>query len=197
MVGLMFHFGDFCSTLYSSKKVDKLRNLENCFQFKYISADKEVCAIAVPSIVIFKEITIPLNEIDSQIPPFIAITPILPTVELEDSLIIGDEDLSTIPKKESDKFIKSSIEDLVPILKDIESTTSYDSNLDESALLVTPIFVSNEDECFDLGDNIELLLHRDPSTPKISVASILDEFTNEPPLEENDDLFDLESKNNE
>nr|GEV82985.1 hypothetical protein [Tanacetum cinerariifolium] len=94
-----------------------------------------------------------------------------------------DEDLSTIPKKESDKFIKSSIEDLVPILKDIESTTSYDSNLDESALLVTPILVSNEDECFDLGDDIELLLHRDPSTPKISVASILDEFTNESPLE--------------
>ncbi|GKB40013.1 hypothetical protein Tco_0884955, partial [Tanacetum coccineum] len=56
------------------------------------------------------------------------------------------------------------------------------------------------DECFDpCGDidEIELLLHRDPSTPKISVASILKGFTDEPPFEENDDLFDLESKENE
>ncbi|GJT14869.1 hypothetical protein Tco_0873575 [Tanacetum coccineum] len=42
-------------------------------------------------------------------------------------------------------------------------------------------------------DEIEFLLHRDPSTPKISIASILEGFTDEPPLEENDDLFDLES----
>ncbi|GKF49802.1 hypothetical protein Tco_0143053, partial [Tanacetum coccineum] len=33
--------------------------------------------------------------------------------------------------------------------------------------------------------------------PNISVASILNGFTDEPPLEENDDLFDLESKTNE
>ncbi|GKG19548.1 hypothetical protein Tco_0376647, partial [Tanacetum coccineum] len=43
----------------------------------------------------------------------------------------------------------------------------------------------------------EFLLHRDPSTPKLSVASILEWFTDEPPLDENDDLFDLESKENE
>ncbi|GJR13750.1 hypothetical protein Tco_0796402, partial [Tanacetum coccineum] len=35
--------------------------------------------------------------------------------EPEDSLIMGDENLSTIPEKESDEFIKSSVEDLVPI----------------------------------------------------------------------------------
>ncbi|GJX07962.1 hypothetical protein Tco_0195894 [Tanacetum coccineum] len=69
-----------------------------------------------------------------------------------------------------------------------------------SALLVHTLSDANEDECFDPGgdvDGIELLLHRDPSTPKISVASILEGFTDEPPLEENDDLFDLESKENE
>ncbi|GKE85907.1 hypothetical protein Tco_1559649, partial [Tanacetum coccineum] len=38
---------------------------------------------------------------------------------------------------------------------------------------------------------------RDSYTPMISVVSILEGFTNEPPLEENDDLFDLESKKNE
>ncbi|GJT90633.1 RNA-directed DNA polymerase, eukaryota [Tanacetum coccineum] len=50
-----------------------------------------------------QENTIPLNEITSQIPPSIAITPILPTMEPEDSLIIGDENLSTISEKESDE----------------------------------------------------------------------------------------------
>ncbi|GKF67406.1 hypothetical protein Tco_0197085 [Tanacetum coccineum] len=44
-----------------------------------------------------EESIIPLNEITSQIPPSIAITPVLPTLEPEDSLIMGDEDLSTIP----------------------------------------------------------------------------------------------------
>ncbi|GJV09385.1 hypothetical protein Tco_1347041, partial [Tanacetum coccineum] len=231
--------------------------------------------------------TIPLNEIDSRIPLSIANTSVL---EPRDSLIMGNEDLSTIPEKESDEFIKSSVEDLVPILcesedtsesdsdcylpscddfspinvyeeksvtlsnpifdsnddftssddeslsdedvqednvkiysnplfefddeyissdvnplfdevlENIESKDSYVSNLDEPALLVTPLFDFNEDECFNpCGDvdEIEFLLHRDPSTPKISVVSILEGFTDEPPLEENDDLFDLESKTNE
>ncbi|GKD31262.1 hypothetical protein Tco_1242040 [Tanacetum coccineum] len=67
-------------------------------------------------------------------------------------------------------------------------------------MLVTPLSDFNEDECFDPGgdvDEIKLLLHRDPSTPMISVVSILEGFTDEPPLEENDDLFDLESKTND
>ncbi|GJU85212.1 hypothetical protein Tco_1292758 [Tanacetum coccineum] len=198
--------------------------------------------------------TIPLNDITSQIPPSIAITPVLSTLEPEDSLIMRNEKLSTIPEKESDEFIKSSVEDLVPIpsesedtsgsdsdddeslsyedvsednvklysnplfefddeyissdvkplfdkvLENIESKDSYVSNLDEPALLVTPLSDFTEDECFDPGgdvDEIELLLHRDSSTPKISVASILEGFTDVPTLEESDDLFYLESKENE
>ncbi|GKB38422.1 hypothetical protein Tco_0883364 [Tanacetum coccineum] len=226
----------------------------------------------------------------SQIPSSNAITPILPTLEPEDSLSKGDEHLRTIPEKESDEFIKSSVDDLVPIpseskdtsgsdsecilhscddfspinvykeksvtffnllfdsnddftssddeslsdedvsednfkiysnplfefddeyissdvnplfdevLENIESKDSYVSNFVEPALLVTPLSDFNKDECFDPGgdvDEIELLLHSDPSTPKISVASILEGFTDEPPLVENDDLFDLESKENE
>nr|GEZ65785.1 hypothetical protein [Tanacetum cinerariifolium] len=46
-------------------------------------------------------------------------------------------------------------------------------------------------------DEIEFLLHHDPSTLKMSVVSILKGFTDEPPLKENDYLFDLESKENE
>ncbi|GJU25632.1 hypothetical protein Tco_1164253 [Tanacetum coccineum] len=82
----------------------------------------------------------------------------------------------------------------VPVLEDIECKDSYDSNLDESTLLVTPLFDSNKDECLALSDDIELLLHHDSS---INVVSILEGFTDEPPLEENYDLFDLESKEND
>ncbi|GJS07894.1 hypothetical protein Tco_0364690 [Tanacetum coccineum] len=100
-----------------------------------------------------------------------------------------------------DEYISSNVNPLFDeVLENIESKDSYVSNLDEPALLVTPFSDFNEDECFDQGgdvDEIEFLLHRDPSTPKISVASILEGFTDEPPLEENDDLFDLESKENE
>ncbi|GKA30004.1 hypothetical protein Tco_0716249 [Tanacetum coccineum] len=80
------------------------------------------------------------------------------------------------------------------VLEDIECKDSYDSNLDESTFLVTPISDSNEDELFTPRDDVELLLHQDSS---ISIVSILEGFTDEPPLEENDDLFDLESKEND
>ncbi|GKB71441.1 hypothetical protein Tco_0932853, partial [Tanacetum coccineum] len=203
----------------------------------------------------YEESNIPLNEIVSQIPPSIAITPVLPTLDPEDPLIMGNEELSTIPEKESDEFITSSVKDLVPIpsesedtsgsdnecilpscddfspinvyeeksmtffnplfefndeyissdvnplfdevLEDIECKDSYDFNLDESTFLVTPLSDYNEDKFFAPGDDVELLLHRDSSTPMISVDSILEGFTDEPPLEENDDLFDLKSKTNE
>ncbi|GJU08221.1 hypothetical protein Tco_1124651 [Tanacetum coccineum] len=87
---------------------------------------------------------IPLNEIDSQIHPSIAITPILPTFKPEDSLIMRNEDLSTIPEKESDELIKSSVEDLVPIpggVIDFPVKTSlvlkaHDAALDDGVLLV-------------------------------------------------------------
>ncbi|GJW02579.1 hypothetical protein Tco_1561435 [Tanacetum coccineum] len=168
-------------------------------------------------------------------------------MEPEDSLIMGDENLSTIPKKEPDEVIKSSVEDLFPIpsesedtsendkeydlpfcdnfvtfsnplfdanddftsshdeslpeediqeenfkiysnppfefdekyissdvnplfnevLEDIENKDSYVANLDEPALLVTPLSDANEDECFYPGgdiDEINAFLDTDVST---------------------------------
>nr|GFA43493.1 hypothetical protein [Tanacetum cinerariifolium] len=203
--------------------------------------------ILIMVMIVHHESTIPLNEIVSQIPSSIAITPVLSTVEPEDSLIMGDEDLHTISEKKSNEFIKSSIEDLVPILREFEDTSdsdkecnfpfcdismtfsypffdlnddftssddeslseedvqkenfkiysnllfefndmyiysdvnplfnkvlkdiknkdSYVSNFDEPALLVTPLFDVNEDECFDLGgdiDEIDAFLDMDVST---------------------------------
>nr|GEV61508.1 copia protein [Tanacetum cinerariifolium] len=203
--------------------------------------------------VVIYESTIPLNDIISQEPPSNLITtspPVLPTEDLEDSLIMGNEEINTIPKKESDEYIKSSVEDLIlipsesedtsgsksvcilpscgdfspidvpkekamtfsnplfnsnddfissddeslsdrdvrednvkiylnplfefddeyifsdvnplfdEVLKNIESKDSYDSNLDEPNLLVTPLFDANKDECFDSGgsdDEINVL----------------------------------------
>ncbi|GKF92410.1 hypothetical protein Tco_0279129, partial [Tanacetum coccineum] len=94
-----------------------------------------------------------------------------------------------------DEYISSDVNSFFgEVLEDIECKDSYDSNLDELTFLVTPLFDSNEDECLAPSDDIELLLHHDPS---ISVVSILEGFTNKPSLEENDDLFDLESKAND
>nr|GFB56363.1 hypothetical protein [Tanacetum cinerariifolium] len=50
----------------------------------------------------YEESTIPLNEIISQIPPSTVITtspPVLPIEDPEVSLIIGNEELNTIPEK--------------------------------------------------------------------------------------------------
>ncbi|GJZ36539.1 hypothetical protein Tco_0582730 [Tanacetum coccineum] len=68
-----------------------------------------------------------------------------------------------------DEYISSDVNPLFDeVLEDIECKDSYDSNLDESTFLVTPLSDSNKDECFTPSDDVELLLHHDPS---ISVVS--------------------------
>ncbi|GJY37095.1 putative reverse transcriptase domain-containing protein [Tanacetum coccineum] len=76
--------------------------------------------------VISKESTIPLNK-TPQISPVNAITHDLTTDEPEDSIIMGNEELSTILEKESDEFIKSSVEDLIPIPRESKDTSGNDS----------------------------------------------------------------------
>ncbi|GKD23520.1 hypothetical protein Tco_1225223 [Tanacetum coccineum] len=71
-------------------------------------------------------------------------------MELEDSLIMGNEDLSTILEKESDEFIKSSVENLVPILSESEDTSESDSVCDmpfcdNSVTFSNPLFDVNDD----------------------------------------------------
>nr|GEZ44044.1 hypothetical protein [Tanacetum cinerariifolium] len=83
-----------------------------------------------------------------------AITPVLPTEEPGYSLSMGDEHLSTISKTESDELIKSSVENLVPILSESEVTSDNESECDvpvkdESSLIFTifsnPLFDCNDD----------------------------------------------------
>nr|GEW74303.1 hypothetical protein [Tanacetum cinerariifolium] len=64
--------------------------------------------------VIHNKSSISLNN-SSQISLVIAIAPVLPTEELEYSFSMGDEHLNTTLGLESDKIIKSSVENLVPI----------------------------------------------------------------------------------
>nr|GEV73568.1 hypothetical protein [Tanacetum cinerariifolium] len=51
---------------------------------------------------------------------------ITPDFLITDSLIMGDEHLDTIPEKESDEFIKSSVENLVPNPSEIEDECEFD-----------------------------------------------------------------------
>nr|GEV02274.1 hypothetical protein [Tanacetum cinerariifolium] len=61
--------------------------------------------------------------------PAIAITFDLPTVEPEDSLRMGDEHLDTILEKESDEFIKSSVENLIPNPSEFEDLSDSECDM--------------------------------------------------------------------
>nr|GEY13456.1 hypothetical protein [Tanacetum cinerariifolium]GEY16315.1 hypothetical protein [Tanacetum cinerariifolium] len=110
-----------------------------------------------------EEKTIPLCDIISQLPLSIIVTTsphVLPIMEPEDSLIIGNEDLNTIPKKESDELINSSVEDLVLVLSKFEDTSKSDSECDLPACDdFSPInvpegkFVTFSNPLFDSNDD--------------------------------------------
>ncbi|GJT44653.1 hypothetical protein Tco_0953368 [Tanacetum coccineum] len=73
---------------------------------------------------------------------------------------MGNEDLSTIPEKESDEVMKSSIEDLVLIPSESEDTSDSDSECDfpfcdNSITFSNPLFNDNDD--FTSSDDESLL----------------------------------------
>nr|GEU55384.1 hypothetical protein [Tanacetum cinerariifolium] len=68
------------------------------------------------------------DNIISGLLPFSAITPdepVLSTEEPDNSLSMGDEHLDTISAMESDEFIKSSVEDLIPIPSESEGIPDH------------------------------------------------------------------------
>nr|GEV86214.1 hypothetical protein [Tanacetum cinerariifolium] len=152
------------------------------------------------------ESTIPLNEINSYIPPSIVITTsplVLPTEDPEDSLIIGNEELNTIHEKESNEFLKSSAEDLVLIPSESEDTSESESVcilpscddfspidvLKEKAVTFSnPLFNSNDD--FISSDD-ESLSDEDVSENNVKVYSnLLFEFDDEYISSDVNPLFD-------
>ncbi|GKD02861.1 hypothetical protein Tco_1177835, partial [Tanacetum coccineum] len=126
---------------------------------------------------------------------------VLPSCDDFSSINVPRDDSVTFSNSLFEFDVNFNSSDINPlfneVLEDIECKDSYDSNLDKSTFLVTPLFDSKKDECLALEDDIKILLHHDPSTPLKSVASILEGFINDPPFEENDDLFDLECKTND
>nr|GEV23082.1 hypothetical protein [Tanacetum cinerariifolium] len=83
----------------------------------------------------------------------IAVTPILSTEEPDNSLSIGDEHLDTISATESEEFIKSSVENLIPIPSESEGIPEHmcDVLFHENS---PPLDVS-KDQFEDLSDSNE------------------------------------------
>nr|GEZ24245.1 putative reverse transcriptase domain-containing protein [Tanacetum cinerariifolium] len=65
------------------------------------------------------------DDDDDDVDYIIAITPVLSTEEPIDSLSMGDEHLDTILATKSDEVIKSSVDDLVPILSESEGILEH------------------------------------------------------------------------
>nr|GEU51663.1 hypothetical protein [Tanacetum cinerariifolium] len=106
-----------------------------------------------------KESSIPLRDsIIFELPPCIAITPVLSTEEPVDSLIMKDEHLDTISATKSDEVIKSSVKNLVP------SQDFYESN-DDSTL--------SDDDSFEDIDYAEA---SPPDFEPVSLEEVKDEI---------------------
>nr|GEV73889.1 hypothetical protein [Tanacetum cinerariifolium] len=142
-----------------------------------------------------EEFSIPMSEIYKS-----SLTTITPDLPITDSLIMEDVHLDTILETESDKLIKSSVENLVPNLRhflifffdadDNFSSSDDKSFFDEDAskeIYSNPLF---DDEIISIkidlhhfnaeSDLIESLLNQDSliiSSPKID--SLLEEFSSE------------------
>ncbi|GKD59015.1 hypothetical protein Tco_1296524, partial [Tanacetum coccineum] len=80
----------------------------------------------------------------------IAITPVLPTEEPDNSLSMGDEHLSTISKTKSERLIKSSVENLILILSESEDFSDIESECD---VIVCDDFTTVTNPLFDADDN--------------------------------------------
>ncbi|GKF99148.1 hypothetical protein Tco_0297931 [Tanacetum coccineum] len=114
---------------------------------------------------------------------------------------MGNEDLSTISEKESDEFIKSSVEDLVPTPSEFEATSESDSDCDlpscddfspinvyESVTFSNPLFDSNDD--FTSSDD-ESLSDEDVPEDNVKIYSNpLFEFNDEYISSDVNPLFD-------
>ncbi|GJU51617.1 hypothetical protein Tco_1221172 [Tanacetum coccineum] len=138
-----------------------------------------------------EESSIPLRDIIiSELPPCIAITPVLLTEEPIDSLIMEDKHLDTIPATKSDEVIKSSVEDLVHTPSESDGISESECDLpvcddsspkkDEVLDDIISIPPGNGNDHFNAESSlIESVLNRDNviSSPKIDF--LLEEFAGE------------------
>nr|GEV77818.1 hypothetical protein [Tanacetum cinerariifolium] len=88
------------------------------------------------------------DNIISELPPCVAITPNEPV----DSLSMGDEHLNTISATESDEFIKSSVENLVPNPSESEGESECDMPASEAFTTFSNVLFDAEYD-FDSSDD--------------------------------------------
>ncbi|GKA68798.1 hypothetical protein Tco_0768715 [Tanacetum coccineum] len=131
---------------------------------KYFAACRYMLSITCDD----EDDSIPLGDIIARYST--AITPDLPIEESENSLIMGDEPLSTIPATESDEVIKSSVENLVPIPSEFEGISDDTSDVPTC-----------DNNCVNVeSDLLESLINRDTSIVYSSkIDPILEEFADE------------------
>ncbi|GJR96062.1 hypothetical protein Tco_0268236 [Tanacetum coccineum] len=113
----------------------------------------------------------------------IAITPVLPIEEPDNSLSMGDEHLDTIPATESDEVIKSSVENLIPIPSEpegipdkmcdvplCENTTPLNTLNEHSEIVVnSDDDNSSSDDDYPYGEDIDYV---DASPPDVEIVSL-------------------------
>ncbi|GJZ35542.1 hypothetical protein Tco_0581359 [Tanacetum coccineum] len=145
--------------IYGEAKFEKRRKLT-----------KKKSILLLPVTCDDKDDSIPLGDIIARYSTSKAITPNLSIKESENSLIMGDEPLSTIPATESDEVIKSSVENLVPIpseFKGISDDTCDVPNYDDNHVHVE-------------SELVESLINRDTSMYySFNIDPILEEFAGE------------------
>nr|GEU74246.1 hypothetical protein [Tanacetum cinerariifolium] len=135
--------------------------------------------------VIHKKSSISLNN-TSQISPFNAITPVLPTKEHEYSLSMGYEHLSTTPEMESDEVIESSVKNLIPIPNECEVTFDNKSECDVPVCEYSSTFDvyedhseilsdSNNDDILSDGDAFEDIEYVEATLPDSELVSLEEE----------------------
>ncbi|GJW04757.1 hypothetical protein Tco_1563613 [Tanacetum coccineum] len=176
---------------YSGLDIEMQKKERVLMEEKYLAASQRIKSICND-----EDDSIPLRDIIARYSPSVAITSsrlVLPTREPEESLIMGDEHLDTILEKESDELIKSSVENLVPILSesedfDDESLSDEDVPMENFKIYSNPLFddeeiisPNNYPHYFNVESNlIESLLNHDiliDSSPKFDY--LLKEFSGE------------------
>ncbi|GJZ58668.1 hypothetical protein Tco_0614484 [Tanacetum coccineum] len=110
---------------------------EGSDDYREVTYDKEQC--------LSDHYTAPVTP-----PAYTPSIPFLATMEPVDTLLMGDEVISTIPARETDKFINYSVDDLVPIPRESEVTSSSDLECDMHATTSSPPTDVREED-FDIN----------------------------------------------
>ncbi|GKF98792.1 hypothetical protein Tco_0297575, partial [Tanacetum coccineum] len=92
---------------------------------------------------------IPLGDIIARYSTSKAITPVLPIEEPDNSLIMEDEHIDTIPKTKSDEFIKSSVENLVQNPSKSEDVSDGECDVPDCDDSQTTNFLTYSNPLFD------------------------------------------------